>query len=200
MSGVQIQEDQEDRGWLEMDWFTADTHFGHTNIIKYCNRPFADVKEMDNALLRNINDRVQYNDRLFHLGDVAFKGAARYLPTIRSRINCANVFVVPGNHDRESQLKPHFSILPQGYMYENDGFRIVLCHYAMRVWHHSHHGAGMLYGHSHGGLPPVLGAPSFDVGVDCWEYHPISLDDVKKEMKRLTALTPIICAPKTIDE
>jgi calcineurin-like phosphoesterase family protein len=73
-------------------------------------------------------------------------------------------------------------------MYENSGFRIVLCHYAMRVWHHSHHGAGMLYGHSHGGLPPVPGVPSFDCGVDCWGYAPISFTDVQKEMKRLTSL------------
>jgi calcineurin-like phosphoesterase family protein len=46
----------------------------------------------------------------------------------------------------------------------------------------------MLYGHSHGGLPPVPGAPSFDIGVDAWEYRPLSLTEVKAEMKRLCAL------------
>lgn len=174
-----------------MDYFTSDTHFGHTNIIKYCNRPFEHVGVMDAKLLDNINEIVGQNDRLFHLGDVAFKGAAKYLPSIRSRIICKNVFVIPGNHDKESQLKGHFQILPQCYMYENDGFRMVLCHYAMRVWHHSHHGAGMLYGHSHGGLPAIPGASSFDIGVDCWQYRPLSLLDVKQEMKRLCALAPL---------
>lgn len=172
------------------DFFTADTHFGHQNIIKYCSRPFAHVGEMDAKLLANINEKVGQDDRLFHLGDVAFKGAAKYIPAIRQQIICKNVFVVPGNHDRISQLQGHFQILPQCYMYEKDDYRIVLCHYAMRVWHHSHHGAGMLYGHSHGSLPSVPGAASFDVGVDCQGYYPISLIEVKQEMKRLCSLAP----------
>lgn len=174
-----------------MDYFTSDTHFGHANIIKYCNRPFSSTGQMDATLINNINEKVGQNDRLFHLGDFAFKGSAKYIPSLREQIICRNIFIVPGNHDRESQLRSHFQVLPQCYMYENDGFRMVLCHYAMRVWHHSHHGAGMLYGHSHGGLPPVPGAPSFDVGVDSWNYTPISLIEVKQEMKRLCALAPL---------
>ena len=169
-----------------MDWFTADTHLGHANIIRFCTRPFVNVNDMDKTLIDNINERVMPNDRLFHLGDFSYK---RGKPGVyRAQINCKNIFIVPGNHDREKELLRHFHVLPQCYMYEEDGYRIVLCHYAMRVWPHSHHGAGMLYGHSHGGLPPVPGAPSFDVGVDCWNYRPLSLTEVKEEMKRLCTL------------
>jgi calcineurin-like phosphoesterase family protein len=171
------------------DWFTSDTHFGHLNIIKYTNRPFSNTHEMDAALIKNINDNVMPDDRLFHLGDVSMRQAN--LGSYRSRIACKEVFVIPGNHDREKQLLGYFKVLPQCYMYENKGFRIVLCHYAMRVWPHSHHGAGMLYGHSHGGLPPIPGVPSFDVGVDCWNYMPLSLTDVQQEMKRLCSLAPV---------
>lgn len=175
-----------------MDWFTADTHLGHYNIIKYCNRPFDTFEEMDATLINNINEVVMPDDRLFHLGDFCVRRHGN-VGDYRSRIACRSVFIVPGNHDREKDLLRHFVVLPQCNMYENKGFRIVLCHYAMRVWPHSHHGAGMLYGHSHGGLPPVPGAPSFDVGVDCWNYKPLSLTDVRKEMARLCAL------PRTVD-
>lgn len=172
-----------------MDWFTADTHLGHHNIIRYCNRPFTDVTHMGNVIISNTNEVVRPNDRLYHIGDVANK--EQFLAEYKERLICKNVFVIPGNHDREQTLRKYFSVLPQCYMYTEFGnkeFRIVLCHYAMRVWEHSHHGAGMLYGHSHGGLPPVPGAPSFDVGVDSWQYHPLSIIDVKREMKRLCAL------------
>jgi len=175
-----------------MDWFTADTHFGHRRIIEYCNRPFTNVPEMDTALINNINELAKPDDRLFHLGDVVFKGGN--LAAYRSRIVCENVFVVPGNHDKEKELVRYFQVLPQCYMYhdpKDHGYRIVLCHYALRVWQGSHHGAGHLYGHSHGGLPPVPGAPAFDVGVDCWNYRPLSLTEVKQEMIRLCTLAPV---------
>ena len=171
-----------------MDWFTADPHLGHFNIIKYCNRPFQGVDEMGNVIIDNINERVRKEDRLFVLGDIASKEV--YVKDFVERVACKNIFVVPGNHDKEKILVRYFKLLPQCYMYRalNEDYRIVLCHYGMRVWEHSHHGAGMLYGHSHGSLPPVPGAPSFDVGVDCWDFKPLSLTEVKTEMKRLCAL------------
>lgn len=169
--------------------------FGHANIIKYCSRPFISVSQMDDAIIDEVNKVVGKDDRLFNLGDVAFKGGN--LASYRARLICKNIFVVPGNHDKEKELVRYFSVLPQCYQYENQGFRVILCHYAMRVWLHSHHGACMLYGHSHDGLPLLPGVPTFDVGVDAVAhrfspggYRPLSLVEVKEEMKRLCALTP----------
>lgn len=54
-----------------MDFFTSDTHFGHVNIILYCNRPFASVLEMNEQVIARWNDRVGPRDTVYHLGDFA---------------------------------------------------------------------------------------------------------------------------------
>src|SRR5690606_36562794 len=73
--------------WFRMDddanrvWFTSDHHFGHANIIKFCNRPYADADEMDRALVEKWNDVVGPDDMVFHLGDFTLGGgivAERY--------------------------------------------------------------------------------------------------------------------------
>jgi calcineurin-like phosphoesterase family protein len=51
-------------------WFTADHHFGHANILRYCKRPFADVEEMNAALVENWNRVVTKGDTVYHLGDL----------------------------------------------------------------------------------------------------------------------------------
>lgn len=143
---------------------------------------------MDAAIINNCNAIALPDDKLIHLGDVAWKGAN--LADLKARIACRNVFIVPGNHDKEDQLRRYFNILPQCHEYKTGDTTIVLCHYAMRVWNKSHHGSLHLYGHSHGTLPPMPGAAAFDIGVDSWNYHPLTLQEVKAEMRRLTANKP----------
>jgi calcineurin-like phosphoesterase family protein len=150
---------------------------------------------MDASIIDNVNAVVGKDDRLFNLGDISMRGFN--LAVYRARLICKNIFVVPGNHDKEKELVRYFTVLPQCYMYENQGFKMVLCHYAMRVWHHSNHGCGMLYGHSHDALPLLPGVPTFDVGIDAVAHHfephtyrPLSLIEIKEEMKRLCALAP----------
>ena len=50
-------------------WFTSDPHFSHANIMRFCDRPFESVKDMDEALIRNWNECVTDNDIAFILGD-----------------------------------------------------------------------------------------------------------------------------------
>lgn len=79
----------------------ADTHFGHANIIKYCNRPFKDTDEMDATMIRNWNKVVKGNDTVIHLGDVGL-GNREYLGNIIKQLN-GNKILVMGNHDRWSE-------------------------------------------------------------------------------------------------
>jgi len=182
-------------------WFTADTHFGHANIIKYCHRPFLSPAERaavrdnprgktrispdtvhrhDEALLSAINSRVQDTDTLWVLGDFSM-GSLADAREYRDRIVCRDVNLVWGNHDDRS-IRPLFgSAIEQG-MITVEGQPIWLNHYPMRSWNCSFHGSWQLYGHVHGRLesddasrPWVL---TKDVGVDACDYRPWSFDDL----------------------
>ena len=153
-------------------YFTADEHFGHENIIKYCNRPFTSVEEMDNELIKRANSVVGKDDIVIHGGDFTLKGKKDADNYIR-RLNGNHIFI-KGSHDYWEEKLP--------YMLEKkiNGTYIVVCHYAMRVWPHSHYGSLLLYGHSHGRLEPEKN--QWDIGVDNNNYFPISLEDIFKKL------------------
>lgn len=171
-------------------YFVSDTHWGHKNIIQYSNRPYNNVDEMNEALIKNWNALVKPEDTVYHLGDFAFMPYREFKNTVR-RLN-GYINVVLGNHDNVisnnikdlissnslASVQNYLEIKPAGQM-------IVLFHYGQRVWNKSHHGSIHLYGHSHGSLPPF--GKSVDVGVDCKEitneYRPIHLDEVLTYMK-----------------
>jgi calcineurin-like phosphoesterase family protein len=79
-------------------FFTSDTHFGHKNIIRYCDRPFKDFEEMDEAIVENWNHVVGDTDVVYHLGDLALGPSDRWHDILTS-LNGYKIFVV-GNHDR----------------------------------------------------------------------------------------------------
>ena len=169
-------------------FFTSDTHFGHSNIIKYTGRPYKNAWEMDEALIENWNRVVQPDDTVYHLGDVGFCSPARLL-SILNRLN-GTINLVFGNHDRRIwEVQSRFAamnLMDEVRVPDKDATRgvqqIVLCHYAMRVWNKRHWGAWQLYGHSHGSLPDDPNSKSLDVGVDCWGYTPVSYDQIKQKM------------------
>lgn len=164
-------------------WFTADTHFGHANIIKYCNRPFANVTEHDEKLISNWNTKVQPEDHVYHLGDFAF-GRVEYVANIRRRLH-GNIFFIEGNHDKTTrEIRNTFGWYDKVRSIRIEEDEYFLSHYAHRVWNKSHHGVVHLYGHSHGTLPDDTNALSMDVGVDCHKYSPISVAEVKAFMAR----------------
>lgn len=170
-------------------YFTSDTHFGHKNIIKYSQRPFADIQDMDENLIKNWNAIVSDNDTIWHLGDFAFMNSVQF-ETLLSRLN-GHINIVLGNHD-DVIIKSKLDLIKsskiesiQQYKEINfDHKMLVLFHYGQRVWNKSHHGSIHLYGHSHGSLPPH--GLSVDVGVDCKEitseYRPVSLDEIFQYM------------------
>ena len=67
-------------------WFTSDTHFGHGNIIKSCNRPFASIEEMDQTIIENWNKLIKPQDEVFHLGDFSY-GDASSIESVLKKLN-----------------------------------------------------------------------------------------------------------------
>jgi len=176
-------------------FFTSDTHFSHGNILKYCNRPFKDWKEMDETLIMNWNAVVRPEDTIYHLGDVGFTDEEK-LYRILKRLN-GKIHLIWGNHDKvirkSNLLRSRFEstselkkVYIQDESHSKGRYEITLCHFAMRVWDKSHHGSLHLFGHSHGTLPDDPNALSLDVGVDNWNFMPVSLDEINQKMKKKT--------------
>ena len=167
-----------------MDYFTADLHFGHANIIKYCNRPFRTVEEMDETMLANFNAQVGRSDRLFVLGDFAFKAKASYY---LNRLTCKNVWLIKGNHDHRPTPRDGFTKVidyhTESYdVGEERKKKIVMFHYPILEWDQWHRGSWHLYGHVHGqrsgkqGLHPT--EYRLDVGVDCHDFKPLCVSEI----------------------
>lgn len=158
-------------------FFTSDTHFGHLNIIKYCERPFSGVLEMDRELVERWNTAVRPEDIVYHLGDFAMINWRRY----KQRLN-GTIFLVPGDHDGRCfgdwLLPPIHTITYRKQV-------IVLCHYPMISWPKSHYGTWLLHGHSHGDNLPFRPGKMLNVCTELWDYRPISFDEVAEAMKSL---------------
>lgn len=79
----------------------ADTHFDHTNIIKYCNRPFANTHEMNKVLITNWNQIIEPDDRVLVVGDFCLGPRGR-LSEILDQLK-GHVGLIIGNHDRRGK-------------------------------------------------------------------------------------------------
>lgn len=169
-------------------WFTADLHLGHANVIKYAERPFADVEEMNTELVRRWKAIVQPKDHVYLLGDFYFGPRGGAGPIIRDLPGVK--YLVPGNHDKHSRKDGFFTL---SFKWVKDlaeisveGQHIVLCHYALLTWNRMHYSSWMLHGHSHGSLKENPNARRLDVGVDCWNYAPVSFEEIKDAMTKKT--------------
>lgn len=183
-------------------FFTADTHFGHANVINYSHRPFRDVVDMTTQLVANWNATVGPHDVVYHLGDFALCKPAQALD-IAAKLN-GRKYIVWGNHDKAvrkgsallNAFAAHFTVLEAQTMIrvpDVDAGQlagnvqcIVLSHYAMRVWDRSHFGTWHLFGHSHGSMPDDPTSRSLDVGVDVWDYRPVSYEQIKARIATKT--------------
>ena len=172
-----------------MIYFTADTHFGHENVIRFCGRPYTTAAEMDEALVENWNSRVKGNDTVFILGDLFFRSgnAEEILRRLKGKKR-----LLVGNHDGSWMTKVDVSryFASVDLMLElSDGrHALTLCHYPLLTWKHAKK-SYMIHGHIHNQrnhayeilktLPRVLNA-----GVDINFYRPVPLDELVENNRK----------------
>ena len=175
-------------------FFTSDTHFNHTNILRYCNRPFSSIEEHDKTIIENWNKTVSPDDTVFHLGDFAFAGSD-YTTEIISKLN-GHIVLIKGNHDhfQDSLLNKFEACYPQLHI-EIGNRSIYLNHYPFATY------SGMyrknpviqLYAHCHSGPTSLSGKDTckldflspyqLDVGMDNFNYTPVSWNQVKEAIQ-----------------
>ena len=176
----------------EKIFFVSDTHFCHENIIKYCKRPFKDIEENDEELIRRWNEKVPKDGIVFHLGDVAF-GNTNRVDEILKRLN-GKIYLVIGNHDWRRIVNDHkwrFELMTQQINMKIGKRHIILNHYPMLCFSGAWRGEDatyQLFGHVHTspytdeGLDKqrlkMLFTSQYDVGVDNNNFTPVSWKEV----------------------
>ncbi|MBO5004465.1 MAG: metallophosphoesterase [Clostridia bacterium] len=175
-------------------FFTSDTHFWHTNIIKYAKRPFGHIEEMNNTIIASWNKVVGKNDIVFHLGDFCFCGSDK-LKTLLDSLN-GKIYLIMGNHDwktiKDGQRK-RFAGVYQQMSIRVDGQPIYLNHFPFLCFAGSYRGdrsTWQLFGHVHSGIRNREGLDNdrlqylfptqYDVGVDNNNFKPVSFQEVEK--------------------
>lgn len=134
-----------------MIYYTADQHFGHSNIIRFCDRPFATAEEMDEALINNWNEFVSDNDIVYH-----------------KWINNCN-------------LQKYFESVSYYLEIKDDEKRLALCHYPMLSWGGAGRGALHVYAHIHNKKEGLAFETlkqmdnAFNAGVEINNYRPVTL-------------------------
>jgi len=147
-------------------WFTADTHFGHGNLINLAGRPFSSLVEMDETLISNWNSVVGKDDVVIHLGDFALMNHLDYI----SRLNGYITFV-RGNHD-------DFSLI-QALDVRMNG-ELVTCVHNPDFLINNHLSGIYLVGHIHHKWKVMRNAGQLliNVGVDVWDFKPVSVSQI----------------------
>jgi calcineurin-like phosphoesterase family protein len=173
-----------------MIYVTSDTHYAHSNICKATSnwsdksgcRNFPSLEEMNETLIENVNKVVKENDILYHLGDVAF-GNPNNSKIFLESLNCRNIIILIGNHDNVNNFKDIKNVSGV-YHYLRLSLNkqpVVMMHFPIMVWDGNSRGSWMLHGHCHGSLTNSIGK-MLDVGVDCFNFAPVSFDELKEIM------------------
>lgn len=179
-------------------FFTSDLHFGHENVLRFDNRPFASVEEMDAELVRRWNAKVDKGDLVYVLGDLIWKTRNDDAPALLQSLN-GQIILIKGNHDRFLHNAKAKAALAAVKDYDDivvhleDGSprRCILSHYFIPMYNGSRYGAIHLHGHSHKTMEADIEVsiaqmlsekdiPNriFNVGCMYWNYEPVTLDEI----------------------
>ena len=159
-------------------YFSSDQHFGHATARRFYRRPFGTVAEMDQQMIERWNAVVQpgNSDEVWLLGDFAVRQSSERVAFLLNTLNGRKHLIIGNNDDAVvsgcggwQSAQPYAEITL-------GATRLVLCHYPFRSWRNKAKGAINLHGHSHGKSKSL--PRQFDVGVDVWDFRPVSLEQL----------------------
>ncbi len=163
-------------------WLISDTHFDHTNIIKYCNRPFVSTKEMNEYILHIWHTTIKPDDIVYFLGDMAFGRGSRKPRWWASRL-CGKITWIKGSHDhgvRPSSIVGGIERVVKSFMISCDGLEFMLVHDTFDAVVNGWHG-WVIHGHNHDNRPHIdnrFGHKQVNVSVEVIDYKPVSLAEI----------------------
>ena len=180
-----------------MIYFTSDLHFGHNNIIRFDNRPFAMVEEMDGELIRRWNNKVKSDDIVYILGDISWYNSEKTC-AILSRLN-GQKHLIKGNHDRiNGDIKRHFCSISDYKEIKVDDKDVILCHYPITFFNKHHYGSYHLYGHVHNShewnFVESVKRQLEELDIKCnmfncfcglYDYYPVSLTEIVDKWRNI---------------
>ena len=156
-------------------FFFADPHFDHANIIRYCDRPFNGVAEMNNTILRNYREVVKPDSLVYFLGDMSFGRYSRSAMWWLERLT-GKVVYIRGSHDRG------INGLAKDYEWlEADGIRLLLVHNPIHIppnWN-----GWIIHAHTHSTQLINRQRKRVCVGVEATGYKPIALGEVLETIR-----------------
>jgi calcineurin-like phosphoesterase family protein len=168
-----------------MIYYTADLHFGHSNVIEMSKRPFKDIDEMDNALIALWNRTVSNDDTVYIVGDFAYRSSRPYSYYLE-RLNGKKHLII-GNHDRHlvktENLAAYFQSVQQMTVVKDGQEQIVLCHYPIAEWSGYFRGWYHIHGHIHNARNQVFEyiktqERMLNAGVDINNYKPVTFQEL----------------------
>lgn len=169
-----------------MKYFISDTHFFHQQIIPFSNRPFKDVEEMNQTLIKKWNETVKHSDdEVYILGDFVYHGTGEQANMILKKLR-GKKYLIKGNHEDYLNDKNFdnslFEWIKDYYSFEYKRRKFILFHYPILEWDDYYSQSILLYGHVHNidvdYFSRMLGANAVNVGVDMTGFKPINIDEI----------------------
>lgn len=158
----------------------ADPHFGHPNIIEYENRPFLSVEDMTEKMIKNWNEKVGKNDKVFVVGDFSMYGKEK-TKEIVERLHGYKILIM-GNHDREHSVKWWLDVgFNEVSKYPIIYDEWIVMQHEPPTYYNDATPYFYIYGHVHSSeMYKTITKQTACVCVERWGYAPVELSEIKK--------------------
>lgn len=174
-----------------MIYYISDTHFGDQKVFDKCSRPFRDLEEMKEEIVRRWNAKVNDDDLVYVLGDIADNKYIEAIEIFRNLKGRKHLIIGNHDHDMLEEIKASnvFESTQFISMIEDKGRKVCLCHYPLMDWLEFSRDGYHVYGHIHNKTEKnsiayvqikeyFKNKLAYNCGVDVTGFQPVTLDEM----------------------